>query len=156
MRRALIVCCLAAGCGMPDLDTPATRAGAVGSYPEIAPRAEILSRVTADATTGTVADLSARSARLASRDVSAQGGTVDRAGILGRADALQARALGVRNVKPVDDASAAADLRQRADAIRSSRGTPAVPPPPTAEDVEAAERLRRLRRLRDGTGDDPL
>lgn len=177
MRRALIFCCLAAGCGIPDLDTPATRASVVAPYPELAPRAEILSRVMPDTTTGTIAELSQRSAGLSARGASVQGGIIDRAGILGRADALKARAQvgatdrtgilgradalkaraqGVRDVETAGEASAAADLRQRAAAIRSGRGTAAAPPAPAEGDTDAAERLRRLRLLRDGTGDDPL
>lgn len=162
MRRALICFCLAAGCGLPDLDTPATRADVAGPYPDLLPRSEIRARVERDTATAAVADLPTRGAGVAARGAAAraQGAVaIDQAAIPERADGLRSRAQGIRDLATPADATAAADLRQRAAAIRAGQGFPAAtiaPAEPDQGDAEAAERLRRLRLLRDGTAEDPL
>ncbi|SFG15771.1 hypothetical protein SAMN04488020_101346 [Palleronia marisminoris] len=155
MRRTLIIVCLAAGCGLPELDTPATRAGAVAPYPDLAPRQEILSRVEADTATLAGAELSGRSAGLAAQGNAARSmAAADTSAILARADGLRARAQGLRDVATPSTAPSAA-LRERAATIRADQPPAAavVAPAPTGSDAEAAERLRRLR---DGTAEDPL
>lgn len=155
MRRTLIIVCLAAGCGVPELDTPATRAGIVAPYPDLAPRQELLSRVEADTATPAGAELSGRSAGLAARGNAARStAAAGTSAILTRADGLRARAQGLRNV-PAPDTAPSAALRERAAAIRADQPPAAVvvAPNPTESDADAAERLRRLR---DGTAEDPL
>ena len=156
MRRALILCCLAAGCGLPDVDTPASRSDVAAPYPNLVPRHELLSATKEDRTAPARLELSERGGALSDRGTASLGArpTADPGAILQRADDLRSRAQDVRNAAAPSGTSAEA-LRERAATIRSDRDA-ARPEPAQTEDSEDAERLRRLRLLQEGTGADPL